>query len=67
MRVNVGEQVAQGARLGLPDNSGDTSGPRVHYQLHRGARWEFADGLLATFSNFARVTRGNYFSAERIA
>lgn len=64
MRVNVGDQVAQGARFGLQGNSGDTCGPHVHYRLQRGPRWEYADGLPATFSNVAQVMHGRYFSTE---
>ena len=63
VRVNLGDQIEQGAPLGLLGNSGDTSGPHLHYQLQRGPKWEFSDGLPAKFENVPQVTRGSYFSA----
>jgi len=66
VRVGVGDRVEQGARLGLLGNSGDTTGPHVHYQLQRGAEWRFSDGLPATFDNVANTSRGSYFSAKAV-
>jgi murein DD-endopeptidase MepM/ murein hydrolase activator NlpD len=64
VRVRAGERVAQGQTLGELGNSGDTSGPHVHYQLQDGPRWEFADGLPVRFGNVSSLSRGSYFDAR---
>ena len=45
VRVKPGEVVKQGQVLGLMGNSGDTSGPHIHYQLQAGSDWERSDAL----------------------
>lgn len=64
VRVKAGDQVAQGQQIGELGNSGDTSGPHMHYQLQDGPRWEFADGLPIRFENVNTLTRGSYFDAQ---
>lgn len=64
VRVRVGDAVVKGQTIGLLGNSGDTSGPHVHYQLQNGPRWEFADGLPATFDNVKNTSRGAFFDAK---
>ena len=64
VRVKVGERVAQGQLLGLMGNSGDTSGPHVHYQLQNGPDWERSDALPFAFTNVNSIARGNYFEAK---
>lgn len=63
VRVRAGDEIAQGHQIGELGNSGDTSGPHMHYQLQDGPRWEFADGLPMHFTNVSSLTRGSYFSA----
>jgi len=63
VRVRTGERVTQGQRLGELGNSGDTSGPHLHYQLQDGPRWEFADALPVQFANISSLARGSYFDA----
>ena len=63
VRVRRGDRVAQGEQLGELGNSGDSTGPHVHYQLQDGPRWEFADGLPMHFENVSSLTRGSYFDA----
>lgn len=62
--VSAGQRVSQGQVLGLMGNSGDTSGPHVHYQLQNGPDWERSDALPVTFENVASLAPGTYFSAE---
>lgn len=64
VRVKAGDTVAQGAMIGLLGNSGDTSGPHVHYQLQNGPDWESADALPARFNNVESLERGSYFTAR---
>lgn len=64
VRVAVGDTVTQGQAIGLLGNSGDTSGPHVHYQLQDGPRWEFANALPAQFVNVRQTGKGSYFDAK---
>lgn len=64
VRVKVGDRVTQGQVIGLMGNSGDTTGPHVHYQLQNGPDWERSDGLPVTFTNVNSVSRGSYFEAN---
>jgi hypothetical protein len=64
VKVKAGDRVTQGQMLGLMGNSGDTSGPHVHYQLQSGADWERSDALPFTFTNVGSITRGSYFDAK---
>ena len=63
VRVKVGDRVAQGQVLGLMGNSGDSTGPHVHYQLQNGPDWERSDALPFKFSNVRSITRGSFFEA----
>lgn len=62
--IRAGDRVTQGQQLGALGNSGDTSGPHLHYQLQDGPRWEFSDGLPFSFSNVSSLARGSYFNAR---
>lgn len=64
VRVRTGDRVAQAQPIGELGNSGDTSGPHIHYQLQDGPRWEYADGLPVRFANVSNLTRGSYFNAR---
>lgn len=64
VRVAVGDTVTQGQAIGLLGNSGDTSGPHLHYQLQNGPRWEYADALPAQFGNVRQTAKGSYFDAK---
>jgi hypothetical protein len=64
VQVNVGDRVAQGQALGLLGNSGDSSGPHVHYQLQSGPDWQRSDALPVRFTNVQSTDRGSYFTAR---
>lgn len=64
VRVKAGERVRQGQLIGLIGNSGDSSGPHIHYQLQNGPDWERADGLPTWFTNVSTTERGSYFTAR---
>ena len=64
VRVRPGDSVAQGDTLGLLGNSGDTTGPHIHYQLQDGPRWEYANGLPVQFDNVRQIRKGTYFEAK---
>lgn len=61
--VKAGDRVTQGQPIGEIGNSGDSSGPHLHYQLQNGPRWEYSDGLPMRFGNVSTLTRGSYFNA----
>lgn len=65
VRVAEGERVAQGQPVGRLGNSGDTTGPHVHYQLQAGPDWRSADALPCAFTNVSaeRLVRGTWFTA----
>ena len=64
VRVAVGDTVSAGQLLGPMGNSGDTTGPHVHYQLQNGPDWENADALPFVFTNVESIARGSYFNAK---
>jgi len=64
VRVAVGDAVTQGQAIALLGNSGDTSGPHVHFQLQDGPRWEFSNALPAQFGNVKQASKGSYFDAQ---
>lgn len=64
VKVRPGDRVAQGQIIGLMGNSGDTTGPHVHYQLQNGPDWERSDGLPVAFTNVGPLTRGSYFKSK---
>jgi len=57
VKVELGQAVKKGDLLGLCGNSGNTSEPHLHFQLHDGPRFESAWGIEAVFDNVS-VTRG---------
>jgi len=64
VRVKQGDRVAAGQVLGLMGNSGDTTGPHVHYQMQNGPDWERSDALPHRFTNVESSSRGDYFNAK---
>lgn len=64
VRVRVGDTVAQGQAIGQLGNSGDSSGPHLHYQLQDGPQWEYANALPAQFGNVKQTSKGTYFEAK---
>lgn len=64
VQVAVGDEVTQGQVLGRLGNSGDSSGPHVHYQLQDGPRWEYSNALPAKFENVSQTARGSFFEAQ---
>lgn len=64
VRVLVGDAVTQGQAIAMLGNSGDTTGPHVHYQLQDGPRWEFANALPVQFGNVPQTSKGSYFEAK---
>jgi murein DD-endopeptidase MepM/ murein hydrolase activator NlpD len=64
--VAAGQAVRQGQPVGRLGNSGDTTGPHVHYQLQSAPDWRFADALPCRFTNVAAdpLVRGTFFRAE---
>jgi murein DD-endopeptidase MepM/ murein hydrolase activator NlpD len=64
VRVKPGDTVRQGQVVGLMGNSGDTSGPHVHYQLQSGPDWERSDALPSNFTNVQTLAPGSYFEAR---
>jgi hypothetical protein len=63
--VKVGDRVATGQVIGKLGNSGDTTGPHVHYQLQSGPQpWQY-QSLPFKFQNIeAPLHRGEYFVAK---
>jgi hypothetical protein len=63
--VALGATVRQGQPIGKLGNSGDTTGPHVHYQLQAGPDWPSADALPCTFTNVSvpNLIRGSFFRA----
>jgi len=66
MLVRPGAKVRQGQPIGKLGNSGDTTGPHVHYQLQAGPDWEASDALPYKFSNISAfpLVRGTFFEAK---
>lgn len=63
--VSAGERVRQGQPIGRLGNSGDSTGPHVHYQLQSGPSWMRADALPCAFANVSvqPLVRGTFFRA----
>ena len=66
VRVRAGDRVTRGQVIGLLGNSGNSSGPHVHYQLMSGPDRQTADGLPVRFSNVRAqmMVRGTWFDAK---
>jgi hypothetical protein len=64
--VKVGEQVAAGQVIGRLGNSGDSSGPHLHYQLQSGRRLFHDQSLPFRFKTIGvpQLSRGTYFDAK---
>jgi hypothetical protein len=63
--VKVGDRVATGQVIGKLGNSGDTTGPHVHYQLQPGPGVWQHQSLPFRFQNIdAPLHRGEYFVAK---
>lgn len=64
--VRVGERVAAGQVIGKLGNSGDSSGPHLHYQLQSGPRLFEDQSVPFKFQNIdgPQLSRGRYFNAK---
>jgi biotin carboxyl carrier protein len=64
--VSEGERVAAGQVIGALGNSGDSSGPHLHYQLQAGPRLFHDQSLPFRFQNIdvPQLSRGRYFDAK---
>jgi hypothetical protein len=64
--VTVGERVAAGQVIGRLGNSGDSSGPHLHYQLQSGPQLFHDQSLPFRFQNIGvpQLSRGTYFDAK---
>lgn len=59
VRVKVGDTVAAGQLIGQVGNSGNTSGPHLHYHLCNDARPWDATGIPIYFQDVTVIRRGN--------
>jgi biotin carboxyl carrier protein len=66
VRVKVGDRVAAGQVIGRLGNSGDASGPHLHYQLQSGPQLFHDESLPFRFQNIdvPQLSRGTYFEAK---
>lgn len=44
--VKVGDKLTAGQKIGVMGNTGNSSGPHLHIELQRAARWQYAKNLL---------------------
>ncbi len=65
--VTVGQQVAPGDLLGLAGNSGNSSGPHLHFQAFQGRNFDKSNAVPVTFRNAIGTTRasGELIEGER--
>ena len=65
LKVKVGDKVVSGQVIGKLGNSGDLSGPHLHYQLQAGPRLSHDQSLPFHFENIhSPLYRGVYFIAK---
>jgi hypothetical protein len=64
--VSVGNRVTAGQVVGKLGNSGDATGPHLHYQLQSGPRFFQYQSLPVRFQNIdePQLSRGTYFVAK---
>jgi murein DD-endopeptidase MepM/ murein hydrolase activator NlpD len=64
--VKAGERVAAGQVIGRLENSGDSFGPHLHYQLQSGPQLFHGQSLPFRFQNIddPQLSRGRYFHAK---
>jgi hypothetical protein len=66
LTVKMGERIAAGQVIGKLGNSGDASGPHLHYQLQSGPQVFRDESLPFRFQNIdvPQLSRGTYFNAK---
>lgn len=52
IRVNIGQQLKSGDTVGECRNSGNSTGPHLHYDLRNSINWRFGSSLPAQFNNY---------------
>ena len=63
--VKVGDHVVKGQVIGKLGNSGDSTGPHLHYQLQSGPELSHDESLPVRFENIkVPLSRGRYFVAK---
>jgi murein DD-endopeptidase MepM/ murein hydrolase activator NlpD len=56
VRVKVGDRVRRGQVLGLVGNSGNSTGPHLHFQISRGGSILGSEGVPFVYREYQRVT-----------
>jgi murein DD-endopeptidase MepM/ murein hydrolase activator NlpD len=56
VRVKVGDRVRRGQVLGLVGNSGNSTGPHLHFHVSRGASILGSEGVPFVYREFRRIT-----------
>jgi len=56
LRVKVGDRVKRGQVLGLLGNSGNSTGPHLHFQISRGASILGSEGVPFVYREYRRIT-----------
>ena len=52
IRVNIGQKLKSGDTVGECGNSGNSTGPHLHYDLRNSNNWRFGSSLPAQFNNY---------------
>jgi murein DD-endopeptidase MepM/ murein hydrolase activator NlpD len=56
VRVKVGDRVKRGQVLGLVGNSGNSTGPHLHFHISRGATILGSEGVPFVYREYRKVT-----------
>ncbi|HEX8618385.1 MAG TPA: M23 family metallopeptidase [Thermoanaerobaculia bacterium] len=63
VKLQPGQRVKRGEKIGELGSSGDSMFPHLHYQLQRDAKW--GEGLPSYFSNYKRLTGKTFVNVKR--